>query len=238
MASKSKSIYNFLERKIAGGDFRPGDKLPSEAELCEKFKVSRGPVRAALDQLTAIGLIKKRKGGGSFVTEQDSSSFLNIVLPSLRFNSNDYREILEMRCALDKLVIELCLEHHDKNDYQELDSIMEEMEKKKRADNFFNLDRTFHTILSSLTGNRLVHNINLMIWDLLQHYPKQEIYEEDLTGQITAHRMIHNFIKENDAELAVLYSLRNLKKMMRRDHQKQEPSEDTHRWNPWLYDTL
>ncbi len=238
MASKSKSIYTFLERKIAGGEFKPGDRLPSESELCREFDVSRGPVRAALDQLTAIGLIKKRKGGGSFVTEQDSSSFLNIVLPTLRFNSNDYREILEMRCALDKLIIELCLEHHDKNDYQELDAVMMEMEKKRRADDFFNLDRTFHTILSSLTGNRLVHNINLMIWDLLQHYPKQEIYEDDLTEQITAHRMIHSFIKENDAELAVLYTLRNLNKLMKRDRQKQDPSEDTHRWNPWLYDTL
>lgn len=238
MGSKSTKIYNFLERKIAKGEFKTGDKLPSESELCAEFKVSRGPVRTALDQLTAIGLVKKRKGGGSYVTEQDSSDFLNVVLPSLRFNTNDYKEILELRGSLDKLIIELCLNHHEKNDYQELDSIMLEMEKKLSMDQFFNLDRTFHTILSSLTDNRLVHNVNLLIWDLLQHYPKEEIYSADKEMHIAFCKKIYGFIKDNDPELAVLYTLRYLKKLMNRDEQNQDPSQDQHRWNPWLYETL
>jgi len=80
MEPKSTKIYHFLERKISKGDYKPGDRLPSESELCTKFKVSRGPVRAALDQLMAIGLVYKKKGGGSFVSEQDSTSFLNTTL--------------------------------------------------------------------------------------------------------------------------------------------------------------
>jgi len=237
MESKSEKIYKYLERKIASGKFKPGDKLPSEAELCARFKVSRGPVRAALDQLSAIGVVKKRKGGGSFVTEQDSSSFLNVVLPSLKFNTNDYKEILEMRCALDKLIIELCLKSHDSNDYQELDAVMAALEQKHNPEEFFNLDRAFHTILSSLSGNHLVHNINLLIWDLLQHYPKEEVYAASREIQIAWLRKIYNCILNNDAELAVLYAVRHVQAQMDTGRRKHD-SDDHHRWNPWLFDTL
>ena len=102
-----------------------------------------------------------------------------MVLPSLRFNSDDYREILEMRSSLEKLSIELCLKHYDKNDFRELDEVMIEMEKDHSLNEFFRLDRTFHTIVSSLSGNRLLHNINLLLWDLLQHCSKEEYYGEE-----------------------------------------------------------
>jgi GntR family transcriptional regulator, transcriptional repressor for pyruvate dehydrogenase complex len=238
MESKSAKIYNFLEHKIAQGEYKPGDRLPSESELCTEFKVSRGPVRAALDQLMAIGLVFKKKGGGSYVREQDSSQFLNSVLPSLRFNTNDYREILELRCALDKVGIELCLENHSRNDYSELDAVMSAMEKKHSIEEFFSLDRTFHTIISSLSGNRLLHNVNLMIWDLLKHCPKEEYYSSTNTERVEDHRNIYKSIKENDVDLAVLYALRHLKRMMGQEKKNQDPASDAHRWNPWLYDTL
>ncbi len=238
MEPKSTKIYHYLERKIIKGDYKPGDKLPSESELCKKFKVSRGPVRAALDQLTAIGLVSKKKGGGSFVCEQDSSSYFNSVLPTLRFNTRDYREILELRCSLDKMSIELCLENHNANDYSELAEIMAAMEREHTIDEYFSLDRTFHTILSGLSGNRLLHNFNLLIWDLLQHCPREEYYAESREVRVAEHRRIYDSIRDNDAELAVLYTLRHLKRMLNQDQQQQDPSEDSHRWNPWLYDTL
>ncbi len=238
MESKSTKIYHFLEKKIVKGDFKPGDKLPSESELCTEFKVSRGPVRAALDQLMAIGLVFKKKGGGSYVSEQDSSSVLNTVLPSLRFNTNDYREILEVRRGLDRTCIGLCLENHGTNDYSELDSVMAAMEKKHTIEDFFSLDRAFHTILSGLSGNRLLHNMNLLLWDLLQHCPKEEYYLPDRQERVAEVRKIYRSIKDNDLELAVLYADRQLKRILKRDKKSQDPSEDTHRWNPWLYDTL
>jgi len=60
-------ISDTLRRQIASGDFRPGDLLPSEAQLMAEFRVSRHTVRAALARLEQNGLITRVKGRGSVV---------------------------------------------------------------------------------------------------------------------------------------------------------------------------
>jgi GntR family transcriptional regulator len=59
-----------VARLRAGGDWQPGDKLPSEGELCDLYSVSRTVVRQALDELAREGLIHKVKGKVSYVSEQ------------------------------------------------------------------------------------------------------------------------------------------------------------------------
>lgn len=238
MKSKSTVIYDYLEEKIVKGTLKSGDKLPSESELCEKFSVSRGPVRAALDKLSAIGLVFKKKGGGSYVSEQGMDNFLNAVLPTLKFNTDNYNEMQELRTALDKLSIELCLKNHETNDYDKLDKIIKSMKKNHNKEEFFKLDRGFHTAISLLSGNQLLHSINLLVWDLLENISKEEYYSDNMEEIIIEHMQIYRSIKENDLELAILYISRHLKKTKSIKPSKVKSEEDKKRWNPWLSNTL
>lgn len=61
-----------LRRKIESGALPPGERLPSEAELCEQFSVSRTVVRDALGQLVNEGRVYKIKGKGTFVAKRKS----------------------------------------------------------------------------------------------------------------------------------------------------------------------
>lgn len=60
-------LYARIKATIESGELRPGDKLPSEMMLCERYGVSRVTVRNALAQLVADGLIVKKQGKGAFV---------------------------------------------------------------------------------------------------------------------------------------------------------------------------
>ena len=62
-------IAERLREAIHAGEFRPGDVLPSEAELNRRFGVSRTTARASLDRLKEDGLISRRSGKGSIVLE-------------------------------------------------------------------------------------------------------------------------------------------------------------------------
>lgn len=60
-------LKSILADKIERGDLRPDEKLPSEAEICDEFAVSRTVVRQALRDMEYEGLIFKKKGKGTYV---------------------------------------------------------------------------------------------------------------------------------------------------------------------------
>lgn len=60
-------LADVLRRRIQDGEFQPGDRFPSEAELCSANGVSRGTVVRAIEKLVADGIIHRRQGVGSFV---------------------------------------------------------------------------------------------------------------------------------------------------------------------------
>lgn len=63
-----RAIELYLRTLVEGAG--PGDPLPSEAELCERFSVSRMTVRQALQELTNDGLVERRRGQGTFVAHR------------------------------------------------------------------------------------------------------------------------------------------------------------------------
>jgi len=60
-----------IDTQIQGGELLPGERLPSERELCEQFGVSRSVVREALSQLKSGGAIETRRGSGAYVLAHD-----------------------------------------------------------------------------------------------------------------------------------------------------------------------
>ena len=72
-------IKNHVLQKIHKGQWQPGDAVPSENQLAEKFAVSRMTARRALSELTENGVIERIQGAGSFVAEQlPTGSLLSI----------------------------------------------------------------------------------------------------------------------------------------------------------------
>lgn len=60
-------LETVIREQIARGELRPGDRLPTEHELCARLGVSRTPIRRALGELTAHGLLVRYPGRGTFV---------------------------------------------------------------------------------------------------------------------------------------------------------------------------
>lgn len=63
-----EQIRQLIVAALAAGEWRPGDALPSEAALAERFAASPGTVRRALDELAAAHLVERRQGSGTFVS--------------------------------------------------------------------------------------------------------------------------------------------------------------------------
>ena len=100
MSSEKKhhAISHQILAEISSGKYRPGSRLPSEAQLVERFQVSRPTVIRALRDLQEIGLIERRAGSGSYVRNTSSNSMrlsqLGLLIPGLGTT-----EIFEVICG-------------------------------------------------------------------------------------------------------------------------------------------
>lgn len=98
---KHRALSRQLAAEINSGKHRPGDRLPSEAQLVQRFRVSRPTVSRALRDLQAQGLITRRAGSGTYVhsprdaaTAPPAFAQLGLIVPSLR-----HTEIFESICG-------------------------------------------------------------------------------------------------------------------------------------------
>ncbi len=78
--SKIQRVRLWILESIKSGRIIPGDKLPSESELCEKFASSRSSVRQAITQLASEGWLKSQRGVGTFCALKDRQLTMDIGL--------------------------------------------------------------------------------------------------------------------------------------------------------------
>lgn len=101
-----RQIENHFASAIASGTLTPGDRLPTEREVCEMFGVSRMTVRQALQSLERSGSVVRRKGrtGGTFVAEVPIDRDLS-TLTSLWQKLREQGHETEMRVLSNRLCV-------------------------------------------------------------------------------------------------------------------------------------
>jgi DNA-binding LacI/PurR family transcriptional regulator len=86
---KYREVYDTLLKSIRRGDFPAGGKLPTETDLMHRFNFSRITIVRALRDLQAIGVVRRRRGSGSFVAEPKRSNLtgIGLIFPPLESGS-------------------------------------------------------------------------------------------------------------------------------------------------------
>src|SRR6266849_4907503 len=89
---RHRAIYEELLSEIQSGVYKPGERLPSEAVLCERFQASRITVAKAFQSLQRENLVTRRPGSGTYVEKprQGSSHRFGVLIPD--FGTTDIFE--------------------------------------------------------------------------------------------------------------------------------------------------
>lgn len=153
------AIATVLQDNILSGHYAPGDRLPSEADLCAHFAVSRPTLREALGRLTARGLLTARRGagGGAFVTrptpDQAGVQISALLALATRLPENAHRPLLtEARILLQMGCAELAVMREA--DIADLRAEIELQSDFAIADGEFLASvRRMHLALAAASGN-------------------------------------------------------------------------------------
>lgn len=156
---------------VAFHRLQPGDRLPGERELAERFGVGRGAVREALVVLETLRMIERRAGSGIYLRAVEKQGSIEaIVLQAelgIPLTGAEVREVVELRRILEMQAMRLAAERHSEDDVQRLDAILAEGTRLVAlGENLADYDAAFHLAMVEATGNhvflRVVHAFYLM----------------------------------------------------------------------------
>jgi len=198
-----------LRKAILAGNFRAGDRLPSEAELSRDFAVGRSTIREALRALAAAGLITTSPGanGGSFVEGVDHHSlgekFGESVDNIIQLGSLTYTEVAEVRRMLEVPSARAAANNRQDEHLRDLEEIVDREKHLHVSDPAVpELNAAFHQLIAAASGNRLLAALVSAL-----HRVTHPLTYTDMSADLGRRSVIHHLrvldaIRRQDAEAA------------------------------------
>jgi GntR family transcriptional repressor for pyruvate dehydrogenase complex len=203
----SDKVAELLTEAIVSRKIRPGEKLPSERDLGEKFKVSRTVVREAVRSLAARGLVRVTAGRGVEVNEIDGSGVADSMRLLVRGHEGlDYTKVHEVRAALEVQTAGLAAERATPEDVVQLKKLCDDYEQSLAKRDFTaasELDFQFHRELMRATDNELLLAMLDSIADVLREVRTQSIGRPHVGEEgLKAHLRILKSVSAGNVEAA------------------------------------
>ena len=171
-------IVKQITNAITSGELKPGDKIPTEIELMESLGVGRNSLREAIKMLSALGVLKIRRGDGTYIAEKVSPSAFDALVYSLVMEQSTTQEMLELRQRLEIDILELAAQKATSEDIKKLEWLLDQFHSAFARGDFENaaqLDLQFHYMLVDTARNPLLGRIVKGVLDLFQPSVKRTL---------------------------------------------------------------
>ncbi len=206
----SHAVVGQIEQLILRGILRPGERLPSERELAERFSVSRPSLRDAISQLQASGLLSAKPGAGIYVAEVLGSAFAPALVELFARHDEAVFDYLSFRSDMEGLAAMRAARLGSDTDLAVIQTIFEKMEKshaKRDAHEEAQLDAQFHMAIIEASHNVVMLHMMRSMYDLLRSgvfYNRQMMFKQSTSREalLEQHRAINSALQARDPSAA------------------------------------
>lgn len=206
----ARQIARQIRASILSGKLKVDERLPTEEELAQQFKVSRPTVREALKILGAQNLIRSRRGssGGTFVrlpsksdVREQLSSITSVLVSMGQFSIED---IFEARLELEQICCRIAAVKRTESDLKAMAMELEYQRNEEITDiEFCASDVRFHTLLAEATQNSVLEFLMVAISETLQPILNMVVYPfRERQFVVTQHQKILTALTKKDAQVA------------------------------------
>jgi GntR family transcriptional repressor for pyruvate dehydrogenase complex len=201
-----QEIVEQIQQQILSGALNPGDQIPAERDLAERFGVSRTAVREAIKSLTEKGLIEVFVGRGTFVTNLSPDRVVESMTLLLRNEPHNVASLQEARELLEVPTARLAAMRRTDAHVARLRAISAELEEENSISaRLVDGDTEFHVEVARATGNPVLVLLSQTIVALLR---TERLYRDDfdttrlLPSALADHRDIVAAIADGDPDRA------------------------------------
>ena len=200
-----QTIISKIRDLINLKNLEPGDKLPSERMLSEKFGVTRSNVREAIQKLEFYGLLKSIPQSGTFVANIGVIAMNGMIEDILRLEAPDFKSLVETRILLELKTARLAALRRTEDDLNKMKDALEAYTKKVQdGEDAVQEDLLFHLAIAKASGNSTMNTFMLIITpEIITNFEKHHVCDKSLAAQgIEEHIEIYNAIKDQNPKLA------------------------------------
>lgn len=212
----SDKIIRQIKELVSSGKLKPGDRLPSERKLSEKFGVGRMHVRDAIQKLEFYGIVKTLPQSGSVVSGLGVVALEGILTDILELTEADFYSMAESRIMLEANAVELAASRATKDDIVKIEEALNAFgEEVNRGKQGIEEDLIFHLRISEATHNSVLNSMQLLILpDVIRFNKNLKICSDGRFKEAyKEHKVILDHIKNNrskEAGESMRYHLRDL----------------------------
>jgi GntR family transcriptional regulator, transcriptional repressor for pyruvate dehydrogenase complex len=205
-------IVGQINALIRDGRWAPGDQIPPERELAERFRVSRTSVREALRALEMQGIIDSRQGGGTFVRTADTEMLVGPLAAAILRGRRELAEVLEVRELIEPGIARLAARRATGEHVAELEALLERQRECIAAErSFVEEDTAFHYTLAKAADNHILLRLHNVILDVLRESRQSYLHVPNRPQMsLRGHEAMLAAVKAKDADAAYRASLTHI----------------------------
>lgn len=214
----TEKIKEWIEEK----QILPGQRLPSEQEMCEELGVGRHTLREGIKRLSQLGIVESRTGVGTFVCEASLDKMYEYLNYHRQTGKISAAEIYDVRRALESYGARLAAFRAGREDKEELRATLEKMRQALSESNYkdfvaYNLQ--FHLQVAKCSKNEFLVEIILSIKNLINATIDVPDHSDATTMKtsLNGHEKIFAAIERGDPDAASAATLDHLHEMAARN---------------------
>ncbi|MFY0628973.1 MAG: FadR family transcriptional regulator [Flavobacteriaceae bacterium] len=199
------SIILKIKDLINVKNLEPGDKLPSERMLSERFEVTRGNIREAIQKLEFYGILNSIPQSGTFVANIGVTAMNGMIDDILRLEDPDFKSLVETRILLELKTARLAAIRRTEEDLVRMkDALDAYADKVLKGEDAVQEDLLFHLAIAKASGNSTMNTFMLIITpEIITNFEKYHVCDDNQSHKgIKEHREIYDAIVDQNPKLA------------------------------------
>lgn len=200
-----KEIVAKIRDLINYKNLEPGDKLPSERMLSEKFGVSRSHVREAIQKLEFYGILNSKPQSGTFISNIGQIAMNGMIEDILSLEGQDFKSLVETRILLELKTVRMAALRRTEEDLERIKLAFNAYKAKMlKGEDCLEEDLLFHLAIASASKNSTMNTLMLLITpEIIVAYDKDRVCDGDVAlAEIKKHEDIYYAIRDRDPQLA------------------------------------
>jgi len=215
---RRNKVYEEVARQIQDHllqRLKPGDVLPPERELAQKFGVSRSSVRDAIRSLELVGLLEPQQGKGTVVCEPSSGTLAGPLAAILVQKRKLVHELLDVRKIIEPALAGRAAQHATAAQIAEMERILERhSEKVQRGEMSIEEDSAFHYSIALAADNSVILRVVDVLMDMLRETRQRSLQTRGRPQKsLAGHQRILAALKRHDPVASEAAMLRHLEEI-------------------------